>query len=674
MYFDRKELTVDQLQLIYKKLLLPRMIEEKMLVLLRQGKISKWFSGIGQEAIAVGCALALREDEWIMPLHRNLGVFTSRNMPLHQLFMQWQGNKDGYSKGRERSFHFGTKEHHICGMISHLGPQLAIADGVALAYKLKEEQKVSLAFTGDGGTSEGDFHEALNVAAVWNLPVIFIIENNGYGLSTPVNEQYKCDSLVDRARGYGMEGIRIDGNNILTVLDTVKGVRDYCIREQKPYLIECMTFRMRGHEEASGTKYVPKELFEEWGRKDPVVNFEHYLLQYGIATPDDIIGIKEAFKQLIEDELKIAFAADEIRPDTTEELADVYAPKQNNRESKYALQVIDNTTPNSPAAVAARDGVRLIDAIKEGLYQSMEQHDNLVLMGQDIAEYGGAFKITEGFVETFGKARVRNTPLCESAIVGSAMGLSLEGFKSMMEMQFADFVTVGFNQIVNNLAKIHYRWGQNADVVIRMPTGAGVGAGPFHSQSNEAWFVHTPGLKVVYPSTPFDAKGLIIAAINDPNPVIYFEHKALYRSVSGPVPDNYYEIEIGKARHVQEGSDISIITYGSGVHWALDYAAQHPDQSIDILDLRTLLPLDYPAIRAAVARTGKVLLLHEDTLIGGIGGEVSAWISEHCFELLDAPVLRCASLDTPIPFNMELEKNFLAKSRLHETVQKLVAY
>ena len=295
-------------------------------------------------------------------------------------------------------------------------------------------------------------------------------------------------------------------------------------------------------------------------------------------------------------------------------------------------------------------------------------------MGQDIAEYGGAFKVTEGFVQLFGKDRVRNTPLCESAIVGAALGLSIKGYKSMMEMQFADFVTVGFNQIINNLAKIHYRWGQSADVVIRMPAGGGVGAGPFHSQSNEAWFVHTPGLKVVYPATPEDAKGLLIAAIEDPNPVLFFEHKALYRSISGRVPDGYYNIEIGKARHVQQGSDISIITYGMGVHWATAYAAQHPDVSFDILDLRTLLPLDYEAIRASVMRTGKVLLLHEDTLTGGIGGELAAWIAEHCFEHLDAPIMRCAGLDTPIPFSLELEHNFMAVGRLDGVVGKLMGY
>lgn len=660
MIFERKGLSDEQLLNLYKNLLWPRLIEEKMLVLLRQGRISKWFSGIGQEAISVGATLAMQEDEWIMPLHRNLGVFTSRKMPLHKLFKQWQGAQDGYSKGRERSFHFGSKEHHICGMISHLGPQLAIADGVALAYKLKGRDKVSLTFTGDGGTSEGDFHEALNVAAVWNLPVIFIIENNGYGLSTPVNEQYRCAQLADRAKGYGMESVVIDGNNIITVYDTLKGVRDYCIKEQKPYLIECTTFRMRGHEEASGTKYVPKELFEEWSAKDPIKNYEEWLVNEGVLTTTLIEEIRSGQKAQIEEELKLGFDSKPIEVDVEKELKDMYAEKLPLKE--------DSEEKNSSSEK------RLIDAIKDGLYQSMERHDNLVLMGQDIAEYGGAFKITEGFVEAFGKERVRNTPLCESAIVGAALGLSLEGYKSMMEMQFADFATVGFNQIINNLAKIHYRWGQNADVVIRMPTGGGVGAGPFHSQSNEAWFVHTPGLKVVYPSTPEDAKGLLIAAINDPNPVLFFEHKALYRSVSGTVPDAYYEIEIGKARIVQKGDDISIITYGSGVHWAEDYAAEQHNISFDILDLRTLLPLDYEAIRSSVQRTGKVLILHEDTLIGGIGGEISAWITENCFSYLDAPVLRCASLDTAIPFNMELENAFMAKARLAERIKKLINY
>lgn len=659
MNFDRSGLSNELLVQLYTELVRPRMIEEKMLVLLRQGRISKWFSGIGQEAIAVGATMALDKDEYVMPLHRNLGVFTARQMPFDKLFMQWQGRKEGFSKGRERSFHFGANEYHICGMISHLGPQLAIADGIALAHKLKKENKVSVAFSGDGGTSEGDFHEALNVAAVWGLPVIFIIENNGYGLSTPVNEQFICKQLADRAIGYGMAGITIDGNNILEVYRAISDARQYCISQQKPILIECMTFRMRGHEEASGVKYVPKEMFEEWSKKDPLSNYEAFLIQHGILSVGTITEIRERIQKEIEEGLATGFAAEPVQPDTEEELNDVYAPL-----------TMHQTAP----ATSASSEKKFIQAISDGLRQCMEHHPNLVLMGQDIAEYGGAFKVTEGFVQQFGKERVRNTPLCESAIVGAALGLSIKGYKSMMEMQFADFVTVGFNQIINNLAKIHYRWGQNADVVVRMPTGGGVGAGPFHSQSNEAWFVHTPGLKVVYPSTPEDAKGLLIAAIEDPNPVIFFEHKALYRSISGQVPDDYYTVEIGKAKQVQAGEDISIITYGAGVHWSLDYAKAHPDVSFDILDLRTLLPLDYDAIRACVQRTGKVLVLHEDTLTGGIGGEIAAWISEHCFELLDAPVVRCASLDTPVPFAIELEQNFMAKGRLAEAVQKLMNY
>jgi 2-oxoisovalerate dehydrogenase E1 component len=673
MQFNRNNLSDETLIELYKNLLLPRMIEEKMLLLLRQGKVSKWFSGIGQEAISVGATFALHADEWIMPLHRNLGVFTTRKMPLPKLIKQWQGDLNGYSKGRERSFHFGNREHFICGMISHLGPQLAVADGAALAYKLKNDKKVSLAFTGDGGTSEGDFHEALNLAAVWDLPVIFIIENNGYGLSTPVSEQFRCENLVDKAKGYGMEGVQIDGNNILTVYETVKGVREFCIKNQKPYLIECMTFRMRGHEEASGVKYVPKEMFEKWLEKDPIKNYEYFLVEEKVLTNPELAEIRNGIRDYIGPLIPEGEMNDLSTINSTiskRELSDVYA--SNSNASDLNINTISGKTSIIPPSGVR--GQRFIDAIKEALYQSMIAHPNLVLMGQDIAEYGGAFKITEGLLQEFGKERVRNTPLCESAIVGASLGLSLEGFKSVMEMQFADFVTVGFNQIINNLAKIHYRWGQNADVVIRMPTGAGVGAGPFHSQSNEAWFVHTPGLKVVYPSTPEDAKGLLIAAINDPNPVLFFEHKVLYRSISADFPEAYYEVEIGKARKVRTGNDMSIITYGMGVIWATEYADSHPEISFDILDLRTLLPLDYKAIRASVNSTGKVLVLHEDTFTGGIGGEIAAWIAQNCFEFLDAPVMRCASLDTPIPFNTELEKNFLAKSRLDEMVKKLINY
>lgn len=659
MNFEIKNHNKETLIELYKGLVKPRMIEEKMLILLRQGKIGKWFSGIGQEAISVGSAMAMNKDEYILPMHRNLGVFTSREVPLDRLLAQFQGKAIGFTKGRDRSFHFGTQEYKIVGMISHLGPQMALADGIALADVLEQKNKATLVFTGDGATSQGDFHEALNVAAVWNLPVIFIIENNGYGLSTPVSEQYKCERLADRGIGYGIESLQIDGNNILEVYDTISKYTEDIRKNPRPILIECMTFRMRGHEEASGTKYVPKELFEIWGEKDPVDNFERFLIEKEILDEELANDIRYQFKKEIDHAIEIAFSEPDIIPDTETEMQDMYAP--------YTYNEIKPISQNKTEK-------RYLDAISDALKQGMERHDNFVLMGQDIAEYGGAFKITQGFVEQFGKARVRNTPLCESAIVGSALGLSINGYKAMMEMQFADFVTEGFNQIVNNLAKTHYRWGQNADVIVRMPTGAGTGAGPFHSQSNEAWFTKTPGLKVVYPAFPSDAKGLMAAAIEDPNPVMYFEHKYLYRGISEEIFDDYYTTEIGKARLIQEGNQLSIITYGLGVHWAIDYAKKNTNLSIEIIDLRSLQPWDKEAVENTVKKTGRALILHEDTLTNGFGAEIAAHIAEHCFQYLDAPVVRCASLDTAIPMSKALEDNFLANSRLDDSIKKLINF
>jgi 2-oxoisovalerate dehydrogenase E1 component len=659
MIFDRKSLNNENLTFFYKKLLLPRLIEEKMLILLRQGRIGKWFSGIGQEAIAVGSTLAMQNDEYILPMHRNLGVFTTRDIPLSRLMAQWQGKPSGFTKGRDRSFHFGTQEYKIIGMISHLGPQLALADGIALADVLAERKRSTLVFTGEGATSEGDFHEALNIASVWKLPVIFLIENNGYGLSTPINEQYNCLKLVDKAVGYGIEGRRIDGNNILEVYHTIKEINESIRENPRPILLECMTFRMRGHEEASGTKYVPQNLFEWWAGKDPVANFERYLLDEGVIRPEWIPVFKKEITTLIETEFEKVYNEADIVPDIATEIRDMYQPYQ---------------FPVTQPATTPATHKRYIDAISDGLRQGMRKNPNLVIMGQDIAEYGGAFKITQGFVEEFGKPRVRNTPICESGIVGAGMGLALNGYKAIVEMQFADFVTCGFNQIINNLAKTHYRWAQAVGVVVRMPTGAGTGAGPFHSQSNEAWFTKTPGLKVVYPAFPADAKGLLLAAIDDPNPVIYFEHKYLYRSISGDVPDNDVLIEIGKANVVKQGTQASIITFGLGVHWALEYTEKHPELSLEIIDLRSLLPWDHEAVEESVKKTGRALVLHEDTLTSGFGAEIAAHIAEHCFKYLDAPVMRCGSLDTAIPMNKALEDQFLAKARLEETVEKLLKY
>lgn len=658
MNFERQDLTNEELIYLYKKLVKPRLIEEKMLILLRQGKVSKWFSGIGQEAISVGITCALDKDEYILPMHRNLGVFTSREIPLHRLFSQWQGKATGFTKGRDRSFHFGTQEYKIIGMISHLGPQLGVADGIALANKLKQNGKVTAVFTGEGATSEGDFHEALNIASVWDLPVLFVIENNGYGLSTPTNEQYRCENLADKGVGYGMESHIIDGNNILEVYTKITALKASMAENPRPVLLEFKTFRMRGHEEASGTKYVPQELMDMWAEKDPVENFRKYLKLTAVLSEEVDEQIRAEIKAEIDEHWAITQAAPEVVADLAEELNDVYKPYTH--EEFNPSDAIEN--------------IRVVDAISQSLKQSMERHDNLVIMGQDIAEYGGAFKITEGFVDAFGKERVRNTPICESAVVSTGMGLSINGHKAIVEMQFADFVSTGFNPIVNLLAKQHYRWNEKADVVVRMPCGGGTQAGPFHSQTNEAWFTKTPGLKVVYPAFPYDIKGLLNTAINDPNPVMFFEHKQLYRSVYQDVPTDYYTIPFGKASLIKEGNDVTIISFGAGVHWALDTLAKNPEISADLLDLRTLQPLDTESIFASVQKTGKCIILQEDTLFGGVSSDISALIMENCFKYLDAPVKRVGSLESPIPFVKAIEDQYLPKVRFELDLKELLQY
>ena len=658
MKFNRGTLGDNQLLELYKSILKPRMIEEKMLVLIRQGKVSKWFSGIGQEAISVGITAALDQDEYILPMHRNLGVFTTRNIPLYRLFSQWQGKANGFTKGRDRSFHFGSQQYKIIGMISHLGPQLGVADGIALANKLSKNGKITAVFTGEGATSEGDFHEALNVASVWDLPVLFVIENNGYGLSTPTNEQYRCENLADKGIGYGMESYIVDGNNVLEVYHLISDLKKSMETNPRPILLEFKTFRMRGHEEASGVKYVPKELLDLWEEKDPVENFKKYLLELNILTESADLDIKSSFKKEIDESWAIVNSEPDIEASYSDELDDVY--------KEFDFELINTNSNDS--------NIRFIDAISSSLKQSMERHDNLIIMGQDIAEYGGAFKITDGFVSLFGKDRVRNTPICESIIVSAGMGLSINGYKSVVEMQFADFVSTGFNPIVNLLAKSHYRWLEKADVVIRMPCGAGTQAGPFHSQTNEAWFTKTPGLKVVYPAFPYDAKGLLNTAINDPNPVLFFEHKKLYRSVYQNVPDEYYTLPFGKAALVKEGETVTIISFGAAVHWALETLDKHTDLSVDLIDLRTLQPLDTTTIFDSVKKTGKAIIYQEDSLFGSISSDISALIMENCFEYLDAPVVRVASLESPIPFTKALEDQYLPLGRFEKALLDLIAY
>ena len=657
MNFFNSEIEKSEYVALYTNMLFSRMIEEKMLVLLRQGKISKWFSGIGQEAISVGVTMALNDDEYILPMHRNLGVFTSRKISLYRLFCQWQGKLDGFTNGRDRSFHFGSNQHKIVGMISHLGPQLGVANGIALHNLLKKNKKITAVFSGEGGTSEGDFHEALNVASVWNLPVIFVIENNGYGLSTPVNEQYNCKNISDKGIGYGIKSYNIDGNNIIEVFSKIKEIKKIIQKKPQPVLVELMTFRIRGHEEASGTKYVPKEMIEYWEKRDPILNYESFLLESDILNKKEIKKLKKQFTSVIEDDIKKANLQSKIAASVQKELNDVLHPYENHSINKF-----EKLTE-----------MRFVDSISNALELSMKKYDDLIIMGQDIAEYGGVFKVTDGFSKLFGKDRVRNTPICESSIIETAMGLSICGRKSIVELQFSDFISSGFNPVVNYLAKTYYRWKQKADVVLRMPCGAGVGAGPFHSQTNEAWFTKTPGLIVVYPSFPFDAKGLLISSIENPNPVLFFEHKALYRTIREEIPENYYNVPIGKGKLRKIGNKISVITYGLGVHEALKIIDKH-DIDADLIDLLTLSPIDEKIIINSVNKTGKAIVLQEDSLFGGIASEISSIIMENCFENLDAPVFRVGSLNTPIPFEEDLEKQYLPFDRFENKIIELLNY
>lgn len=654
---------------LYRAMLTPRLIEEKMLRLIRQGRLSKWFSGFGQEAIAVGTAFALNKDDTILPMHRNLGVWTTRGVPLRPLFCQLMGKEGGFTKGRDRTFHFGIPEYGIVGMISHLAAMLPVADGLALGAKLDGADRVAVAFTGEGATREGDFHEALSLAAVWKLPVIFIVENNGYGLSTPTNQALPETDLSKAGAGYGMVAETHDGNDVLAVIRAVRAARQRAVHGDGPTLLNLMTFRMRGHEEASGTKYVPQELMDDWAKKDPVLRLEEQMKD--VLPESKRKSVRAELTAEIDEIAEWALEQADVTSTTAVERGDVFA--SSNSVVQSGSSSVEPSRVGGDGADASRE-MRFIDAVSDGLRTALREDRRTVLMGQDIAEYGGVFKVSAGFLEEFGADRIRNTPIIENGAVGAAMGLALAGWKPILEIQYFDFITCGFNQIVNNLATTHYRWGAPVNVTLRAPIGGGIGAGPFHSQSMEAWFCHTPGLKVIFPSDPADAKGLLLSAIDDPNPVLFLEHKALYRSLKGDVPEYAYRTPIGKARCVRTGTRATVVAWGAAVHWAVQVAdAHHLD--VEILDLRTLIPWDRDAVVASVQKTHRLLVVHEAPRTAGFGAEIAAEMTEATFEYLDAPPARIGGEDMPIPFSKSLEDTiYSGKSRLAAALRDLLAY
>ncbi len=650
-----------ELRELLHALLVPRVIEEHMLRLIRHNRISKWFSGYGQEAIAVGCTWALRKTDVVLPLHRNLGVWTTRQVPLRPLFCQMMGKAGGYTQGRDRTFHFGLPEKRLVGMISHLGAMLPVACGIAQAAQLKGNEDIAVVFCGDGATREGDFHEACSLAGIWDLPVLFIVENNGYGLSTPTEEAVPIANLADAAPGYGFPGISVDGNDVLSVVMAVQSAAAHARQGSGPTLLEMKTFRRRGHEEASGVKYVPQALMEEWAAKDPVELYAAQMIENEVVTAREIEAMRGEISREVEAASEYALAQPLMESTASRE-----------KKSVFAIGSAPLRQPDGEPSER-----RFVDAICEAMRQAMEEDERVLLMGQDVAGYGGVFKASAGLLEQFGALRVRNTPIMESGVLGAALGLTLEGFRPIIEMQYADFISCGFNQIVNNLATTHYRWNAPVNVTIRAPFGGHIGAGPFHSQSREAWFCHVPGLKVVVPSTPYDAKGLLLASVADPNPVLYFEHKYLYRSQRGEVPNAAFDVPLGKAARLCSGRDATIVTYGLGVQWALEAAQLQPQNgfSVEVIDLRTLIPWDQDTVLQSLKKTGRLLILHEATMTGGFGAEIAARIAEKGFEYLDAPPVRVASLDTPVPFSINLEKEiFSARARLQEALEHLLAY
>lgn len=643
----------------YRFMLLTRRFEARISALGKEGKlVGGFFSSLGQEAISVGTTLALKPEDWVAPMIRNIGTVLVRGYTPAELFSQFLARRGGPNRGKDSNLHFGDPAHGVVGCISHLGPLVPIMTGVAMAGRMRGQGRVTMTYLGEGGCSVGDFHEGLNLAAVQKAPFVLVVENNGWSYSTPLESQTLVKDIASRAVGYGIRGLIGDGNDVVEVWKLTRRAVEDARAGGGPQLLEFKTFRRKGHAEHDDAKYVPREQVEAWTARDPIDRFEAWLRDHGKMTDAERRAIHgQIDRELAEGE---RIAAADRPPDPAEAIRGVYADDAIVAVTPWARREGDPVTAEPTEVVPPDAGgdVTYLEAIRRALFEEMERDDRVFCIGEDIGSYGGAFRVTQGLLEKFGAARVIDTPIAESATVGAALGAALAGMRPVVEFQFIDFISCAFNMIVQFVAKMRWRTGQAAPMVLRGPCGAGVHAGPFHSQTPEMWFVHTPGLKVVMPATPADARGLLKAAIRDDDPVVFLEHKYLYRRIKGSLPGGEGIVPIGRAALRAEGDDLTIVTYGAMVHTVM---AALPDLglSAEVIDLRTLCPLDRGAVVRSVRKTHKLMIVHEDTRTGGIAGEIAAVVNEEAFDALDGPIVRVTAPDAPVPFSPNLEEAFL---------------
>ena len=691
----------------YAYMKLTREFDARFESLLLTGRVAKWYSEVGNEATTVPAGLALGRGDVLCTLHRDLGAIVAyyldpaRTFPalfagpdpahrapdprpdpetlLRTLACQLLGKHEGFSNGVERSFHYGFLAEEMgirhVGMISHLGSMIPVAAGCAFALKQRGTDGVAINFIGDGGTSTGDFHEGLNMAAVWDLPLVLIVENNRYAFSTPVSQQFRAERLSDRGVGYGIAAETVDGNDPDAMATTVARAVARARAGRGPTLIEALLGRLRGHSEGDDSlKVVPASELARYRAEDPVPAYAHRLEASGAVERSDLARVEERVGELVEAAIAAGLEAETPRPTTA--LRSALAPA----EDAAVTPQVDVEPPPLPFE-RRRPQLQVepstyVAAIHRALTEEMERDPAVVLMGQDIGVFEGAFRATRGLHERWPE-RVLDTPIAESGAIGVAIGAALFGYRPIVEMQFADFVSCGFNQLVNVAAKLYYRWQVACPIVVRLPSGGGVGAGPFHSQNPEAWFAHVAGLKVVCPSTAVDARGLLKAAIRDPNPVIFLEHKYLYRRIKEPLPEGDGTTSIGVARTARRGSDLSLIAYGASTPICLEAAAELAAEgaSVEVVDLRTLVPLDERAVLESARKTGRVLVVHEAQGTGGFGGEVAARVADRAFSFLDAPVRRLAYPDRPVPYAKVLEAELLPSAeRVIVAARELLSY